>query len=97
MTARTIIEAKRFEDLEAFEETFARLEGVADEHHAPGVSLSPERRPARPGGLHRRSSARACEGRGYAAMERSVAKLDREVGVPSRRICQIPGLASPDD
>jgi hypothetical protein len=32
MTARTIIEAERHENLVAFEETFARLEGVADEH-----------------------------------------------------------------
>ena len=32
MAARTIIEAERHENLEAFEETFARLEGVADEH-----------------------------------------------------------------
>jgi hypothetical protein len=32
MTARTIVEAERHENLVAFEETFARLEGVADEH-----------------------------------------------------------------
>jgi hypothetical protein len=32
MTARTIIEAERHENLEAFEETFATLEGVTDEH-----------------------------------------------------------------
>jgi hypothetical protein len=32
MTARTIIEAERHENLVAFEETFARLEGIADEH-----------------------------------------------------------------
>jgi methyl coenzyme M reductase gamma subunit len=32
MTARTIIEAERHENLVAFEEIFARLEGVADEH-----------------------------------------------------------------
>ena len=32
MTARTIIEAERHENLEAFEETFAKLEGVTNEH-----------------------------------------------------------------
>lgn len=32
MTARTIVEAERHENLVAFEETFARLEGVADEN-----------------------------------------------------------------
>jgi hypothetical protein len=32
MTARTIIEAERHENLEAFEETFAGLEGVDGEH-----------------------------------------------------------------
>jgi len=32
MTARTIIEAERFENLEAFEEAFATLEGVTEEH-----------------------------------------------------------------
>ena len=32
MTARTIIEAARHENLEAFEEIFATFEGVTDEH-----------------------------------------------------------------
>jgi hypothetical protein len=32
MTARTIIEAERHENLEAFEDTFATLEGVSEEH-----------------------------------------------------------------
>jgi hypothetical protein len=32
MTARTIIEAERVEQLAAFEEIFAKLEGVTDEH-----------------------------------------------------------------
>jgi hypothetical protein len=32
MTARTIIEAERHENLESFEETFATLEGVTDGH-----------------------------------------------------------------
>jgi hypothetical protein len=32
MTARTIVEAERHENLVAFEETFAKLEGVTDEH-----------------------------------------------------------------
>ena len=32
MTARTIIEAERVQQLEDFEETFAKLEGVTDEH-----------------------------------------------------------------
>jgi methyl coenzyme M reductase gamma subunit len=32
VTARTIVEAERHENLVAFEETFARLEGIADEH-----------------------------------------------------------------
>jgi methyl coenzyme M reductase gamma subunit len=32
MAARTIIEAERHANLEAFEETFAKLEGVTDEH-----------------------------------------------------------------
>ena len=32
MTARTIVEAERHENLVAFEETFARLEGITDEH-----------------------------------------------------------------
>jgi hypothetical protein len=32
MTARTIIEAERREDLQAFEETFSALQGVTDEH-----------------------------------------------------------------
>ena len=32
MTARTIIEAERHENLEVFEATFAKLEGVTDEH-----------------------------------------------------------------
>ena len=32
VTARTIIEAERHENLEAFEETFARLKGVTEEH-----------------------------------------------------------------
>jgi methyl coenzyme M reductase gamma subunit len=32
MTARTIVEAERRENLVAFEEAFARLEGIADEH-----------------------------------------------------------------
>jgi hypothetical protein len=32
MTARSIIEAGRRENLEAFEEAFAKLEGVAGEH-----------------------------------------------------------------
>jgi hypothetical protein len=32
MTARTIVEAERHENLVAFEETFASLEGVGDEH-----------------------------------------------------------------
>ena len=32
MTARTIIEAERVEQLAAFEETFATLEGVTAEH-----------------------------------------------------------------
>ena len=32
MTARTIIEAERHENLEAFEGTFAKLEGVTEEH-----------------------------------------------------------------
>ena len=32
MTARTIVETERHDNLAAFEETFARLEGVADEH-----------------------------------------------------------------
>ena len=32
MTARTIIEAERHANLQVFEETFAGLEGVADEH-----------------------------------------------------------------
>jgi hypothetical protein len=32
MTARTIIEAERHENLGAFEETFATLEGVTEEH-----------------------------------------------------------------
>jgi hypothetical protein len=34
MTARTVGEAERFENLAAFEETFAELEGVTDEHVA---------------------------------------------------------------
>lgn len=32
MAARTIIEAERRENLEAFEETFSALEGVTNEH-----------------------------------------------------------------
>lgn len=32
MAARTIIEAERHESLERFEETFAKLEDVTDEH-----------------------------------------------------------------
>jgi hypothetical protein len=32
MAARTIIEAERRENLEAFEETFYKLEGVTNEH-----------------------------------------------------------------
>jgi hypothetical protein len=32
MTARTIVEAERHENLEAYEETFAKLEGVTPEH-----------------------------------------------------------------
>jgi hypothetical protein len=32
MTARTIIEAERHENLEAFEDTFVTLEGVTEEH-----------------------------------------------------------------
>jgi hypothetical protein len=32
MTARTIIEAERRENLQSFEDTFATLEGVTDEH-----------------------------------------------------------------
>jgi hypothetical protein len=32
MAARTIIEAERHANLEPFEETFAKLEGVTDEH-----------------------------------------------------------------
>jgi hypothetical protein len=32
MTARTIIEEERHENLAAFEETFANLEGVTEEH-----------------------------------------------------------------
>src|SRR5215212_10375770 len=32
VTARTIIEAERVQQLEDFEETFAKLEGVTDEH-----------------------------------------------------------------
>jgi hypothetical protein len=32
MTARTIVEAERHENLEAFEEAFARLEGITQEH-----------------------------------------------------------------
>jgi hypothetical protein len=34
MTARTIVEAERFENLAAFEETFAGLKDVTDEHVA---------------------------------------------------------------
>ena len=32
MTARTIVEAERHENLERFEQTFATLKGVAEEH-----------------------------------------------------------------
>ena len=32
MTARTIVEAERHENLEAFQKTFAKLEGITDEH-----------------------------------------------------------------
>jgi hypothetical protein len=32
MTARTIVEAERHENLRFFEETFAKLEGVSGEH-----------------------------------------------------------------
>jgi hypothetical protein len=51
MTARTIVEAERHENLVAFEETFARLEGVADEH------VTALRRPSttRPGSPYPRS------------------------------------------
>ena len=69
MTARTIVEAERHENLVAFEEIFAGLEGVGDEHVTalrrasttrPGVPLSPKRRPSGTDRLHRRRVARAC-------------------------------------
>jgi hypothetical protein len=44
MTSRGIIEGERLESLQAFEETFAKLEGVTDEH-VTSLRRAPTTRP----------------------------------------------------
>jgi hypothetical protein len=47
MTARTIVEAERHENLRAFEETFAKLGGV-DEEHVTALRRASTTRPGSP-------------------------------------------------